>query len=112
MIRKSCLVSVLKVILCIVGKEDDDDTWKAKQVKLEDVIEVSTGDSHTAFLTKTSQVYLTGTMRDASGAFGLDRESGQVMSFEPFLFLSNRSKDHSVVKDRAVKISSSNRITE
>lgn len=88
------------------GKEDDDDTWKAKQVKLEDVVDVTTGDSHTAFLTKTSQVYLTGTMRDASGAFGLDRESGQVTSFVPFLFLSNRSRDPNVVKDRAVKISS------
>ena len=107
----SCLVFIIKVILCFVGKEDDDDTWKAKQVKLEDVTDVTTGDSHTAFLTKTNQVYLTGTMRDASGAFGHDRESGPGMFFQPFLFVSSRSKDLGAVKDRAVKISSGNPIT-
>jgi regulator of chromosome condensation len=85
---------------------DDEDNWRPKLVKLQQkVVAVTAGDSHTAFMTDKGQIYLTGTMRDANGAFGLNPRSIEIQK-EPFLYMDNKSRDENVVKDTPLKISS------
>ena len=73
----------------------------------QEVVSITAGDSHTAFLTANGRIYLTGTMRDANGAFGLNTKAGsELINKYPFLYMDKKSKDESVVKDVPLKISS------
>ncbi|OWA50220.1 putative Regulator of chromosome condensation [Hypsibius exemplaris] len=87
---------------------DDEDSWRPKRVNIPVKVKtVTAGDSHTAFLTLSGRIYLTGTMRDASGAFGLNSKAGGTAIYKaPFLYMDNKSRDDNVVKDVPVKMSS------
>ncbi|XP_055343892.1 regulator of chromosome condensation-like isoform X2 [Paramacrobiotus metropolitanus] len=86
--------------------KDDEENYEPKEVKGIDgkIVSVSAGDSHTAFLTEDGKIYLTGTMRDSSGAFGSRSDSKETCEYVPFLYHDPRRTD--LRNDRAVKISS------
>ena len=52
--------------------EEEEECFTPGKVELpEKIVQISAGDSHTAALTETGQVWLWGTFRDSSGPIGL-----------------------------------------
>lgn len=78
------------------AKGEPSDAYRPGKVELPEnlkVVQISAGDSHTAFLTDHGAVYIAGTFRDSSGVMGLTPEKRIALRPEQIFEMPRTSRD-------------------